>query len=224
MTLREIANEAREKVMYEWMERMKKQMETLTTILHEPRSERRGVHEKWVRSGGITPGHDNMMRGRTARRFGGDGGNSSLRGESHKGEDQSPGRQTFDNDDGVANAEERELRQHLHDVEQERDQIAARDPDCIVQLEEEVLRVAQIIDYMQGRSRAPGWRIMLDGESLLSVEIMRAVIPRNFRLPNLRYSGQTDSLVHIECFNDITGVQELSQAQRCRVFPLSLEG
>ena len=89
----------------------------------------------------------------------------------------------------MANAEETELRQHLLDVEQERDQVAARDPGRAVQLEEEVRRLAQIIDDMQGRSRAPGWRIMLDGESPLAAEIMRAVIPRDFRLPDLRYSG-----------------------------------
>ena len=192
--------------MYEQMERMEKQMETLTTILHELGSERRGVQEEGVRSGGVTPGHNNMMRDQTTRRFSGEGGNSFLRGESHRGEDQSPGRQIFDNDDGVANAEERELRQHLHDVEQERDQVTACDPSRVVQLEEEVRRLAQIIDDMQGRSRAPGWRIMMHGESPLSAEIMRAVIPRNFRLPDLRYSGRTDPLVHIECFNDITGV------------------
>ena len=43
VTLRDIANEAREKAMYERMERMEKhmekQMETLTTILHELRNE-----------------------------------------------------------------------------------------------------------------------------------------------------------------------------------------
>ena len=65
---------------------------------------------------------------------------------------------------------------------------------------------------------------MLDGESPLSAEIMRAVILRDFRLSDFRYSGRTNPLVHIERFNDITGVQELSQAQRCRVFPLSLAG
>ena len=59
---------------------------------------------------------------------------------------------------------------------------------------------------------------------MLSTEIMRGVILRDFRLPYLRYSGRTDPLVHIERFNDITGVQGLSQAQRCRVFPLSLDG
>ena len=122
------------------------------------------------------------------------------------------------------NAEETELRQHLHDVERERDQAAARDPGRAGQLEEEVRRLAQIIDDMQGRNKAPGWRIMLDGESPLAVEIMRAIIPRDFRLPDLRYSGRTDPLVHIERFNDITGVQGLSQSQRCRVFLLSLEG
>ena len=53
-------------------------METLTTILHELRSERRGIHEEGVRNGGMAPGHDDMMRGQTTRRFGGEGGNSSL--------------------------------------------------------------------------------------------------------------------------------------------------
>ncbi|KAK9180622.1 hypothetical protein WN944_023755 [Citrus x changshan-huyou] len=41
ITLREIANEARERMMQERMERMEKQMETLTAILHELRDERR---------------------------------------------------------------------------------------------------------------------------------------------------------------------------------------
>ena len=41
VTLREIASEAREKAMFDRMERMEKQMETLTTILHELRSDRR---------------------------------------------------------------------------------------------------------------------------------------------------------------------------------------
>ena len=87
MTLREIANEARETAMYDRMEQMEKHMETLTTILHELGSERRGIHEEGVKSGGMAPRHDDMMRGRTTRRFGGEGGNSSLRGEVHRGED-----------------------------------------------------------------------------------------------------------------------------------------
>ena len=95
VTLREIANKAREKVMYERMEHMKKQMETLTTILHELRSARRGVHEEGVRSGGMALGHDNIMRGWATRRFGGERGNSSLRREIHREEDQSPGRHIF---------------------------------------------------------------------------------------------------------------------------------
>ena len=73
--------------MYDLMERMKKHMETLTTVLHELRSERRGIHKEGVRSGGMASGYDDMMRSRTTRRFGGEGGNSSLRGEVHRGED-----------------------------------------------------------------------------------------------------------------------------------------
>ncbi|KAH9672846.1 putative LRR receptor-like serine/threonine-protein kinase [Citrus sinensis] len=182
------------------------------------------ILEERVRGDGVAPGPDNTRRSQTIGRFGEERGNIPQRGEFHREEEQSPARQIFDEDDGVANAKETVLRQHLHDVEQERDQVAAHDPGRAVQLEEEVRRLAQIIDDMQGRSRAPGWRIMLDGESPLAAEIMRAVISRDFRLPDLRYSGRTDPLVHIERFNDITGVQELSQSQRCRVFPLSLEG
>ena len=64
---------------------------------------------------------------------------------------------------------------------------------------------------------------MLDEESPLSAEIMSTVISREFRLSDLRYSGRIDPLVHIERVNDITVVHRLSQAQRCRVFPLSLK-
>ena len=52
VTLREIASEAREKAMFDRMERMEKQMETLTTILHELRSERRVTQEERMRVGG----------------------------------------------------------------------------------------------------------------------------------------------------------------------------
>ena len=63
----------------------------------------------------MTPEHvdrrnnDNLMRSQTIRRFDGEVGNLSLRGESHERGDQSPGRQVFDNDDGVVNADEKEL-------------------------------------------------------------------------------------------------------------------
>ena len=65
---------------------------------------------------------------------------------------------------------------------------------------------------------------MLNSESPLSAEIMSAVVSRDFCFPDLKYAGRTDPLVHIERFNDITGVQGLFQAQRYIVFPLTLEG
>lgn len=49
VTLREIDNEAQEKAMYERMEWMEKKMETLTTILHELRSEQRGIQKEMMR-------------------------------------------------------------------------------------------------------------------------------------------------------------------------------
>ncbi|XP_052295858.1 uncharacterized protein LOC127901870 [Citrus sinensis] len=203
-------------------------METLTTILHELRSERRVIQEGRVRGGGVAPGPDGAGRSQTTGRLGGERGNVPLRGEFHRERERSPARQTCDADDGVVNAEETELRQHLQDVEQERDQVAARDPGRAGQLEEEVRRLAQIIDDMQGRNRAPSWRIMLDGESPLAAEIMRrAVIPRDFRLPNLRYSGRTDPLMHIERFNDITGAKrdiEIEEEKAARIKTDQLEG
>ena len=121
VTLREITSEAREKAMFDRMERMEKQMETLTTILHELRSERSIIQEGRVRGGGVAPGPDSAGRSQTTGRFGGERGNVPLRGEFHREREQSPARQTGDEDDGVVNAEETELRQHLHDVEQEWD-------------------------------------------------------------------------------------------------------
>lgn len=41
ITLREITNEAWERAMYKWMKRIERQIETLTTILHELRNEQR---------------------------------------------------------------------------------------------------------------------------------------------------------------------------------------
>ena len=111
----------------------------------------------------------------------------------------------------------------MHNAELERDQIATRDPDRAVVLEGDVRRLAQVMEEIQDKRKPPSWRIMLDEESLLSTEIMGTVIPRDFRFPDLKYSGRSDPLVHIERFN-VTGVQGLTPAQRCRVFPLIVEG
>lgn len=65
--------------------------------------------------------------------------------------------------------------------------------------------MAEAIDELQGRQKAPSWRIMLDNESPLSKEIMNIVIPRDFRFPDLKYLGRSNPSVHVECFNDMTG-------------------
>ena len=92
VTLREIASEAWEKAMFDRMERMEKQMETLTTILHELRSERRVTQEERVRGGGVAPDPGSTRRSQTTGRLGGERGNIPLRGEFHREEDQSPAR------------------------------------------------------------------------------------------------------------------------------------
>ena len=85
-------------------------------------------------------------------------------------------------------------------------------------------RLTQVMEEIQGKRKPPSWRIMLDEKSPLSVEIMGIVIPRDFYFSDLKYSERNNPLVHIERFNDMTGVQGLTPAQRCRVFPLTLEG
>lgn len=64
---------------------------------------------------------------------------------------------------------------------------------------------------------------MLDNKSRLLVEIISTIIPMDFHFPDLKFSGKNDPLVHIEHFNDMTGVQGLTQAQKCRAFLLTLE-
>lgn len=55
ITLMEIANEARERAMDERIERMEKQMETLTAILHKLRNEQRGIpgRNMWGSTSGV---------------------------------------------------------------------------------------------------------------------------------------------------------------------------
>lgn len=64
-------------------------------------------------------------------------------------------------------------------------------------MEGEVRRLAQVIDQMQGRRKPLSWRIMLDNEYLLSVEIMGTMIPIDFHFSDLKYSRKSDPLVHI---------------------------
>lgn len=75
---------------------------------------------------------------------------------------------------------------------------------------------------MQGMRKPPSWRIMLDDESPFSAKIMGTIILRDFRFSNIKYSGMSDPLVHIELFNDMTGMEGLTHEQRCRAFLLAL--
>lgn len=65
---------------------------------------------------------------------------------------------------------------------------------------------------------------MLDNEFPFSIEIMSATIPRDLHFPNFKFYEKSDLLMHIEYSNDMTRVQRLTETQRCRVFPLALEG
>ena len=70
-----------------------------------------------MRGGGGAPGLDSTRRSQTTGGYGGERNNVPLRGEFHREREQSPARQISDEADGVVNAEETELRQHLHDVQ-----------------------------------------------------------------------------------------------------------
>lgn len=54
-----------------------------------------------------------------------------------------------------------------------------------MELEGEVRRMAQAIDELQRRWKAPSWRIMLDNESPFSEEIMNTVTARKSQLDDL---------------------------------------
>ena len=151
ITLQEITNEARERMIQERMERMEKQMETLTAILHKLRDERRSdcettaVRDEVVaepslrrrRIEEIPPLGDQPYGMHSHRSVG-----QISRERVDEGIDQSrPGRVLGVDSRGV-NGEESELRQQLHNAEQERDQVAARDPDRALELEGEVRRLA----------------------------------------------------------------------------------
>lgn len=59
---------------------------------------------------------------------------------------------------------------------------------------------------------------MPDYESTLSAELMNIIISRHFRFSNVRYSSRSNTLMHIEQFNEMTRIQGLTSLQMCRVF------
>lgn len=164
ITLREIANEARERMMQERMEQMEKQIETLTTILHELRDERRRDCETVaVRDEAITEPslwrhrieeipplgeqpywvHPHRSAGRIPREC------------VDEGRYQSRSGRVLGVDSRGVNVEESELRQRLHNAEQERDHVIARDPDHTLELEGEVRRLVQVMYEIQGKRKPP---------------------------------------------------------------------
>ena len=190
-------------------------METLTTILHEMNDEQRKDYK-------TTAGRDEATSKPNHRRhrnkevpplgeqpYGIHPYRSAVQipGEHmDEGRDQSRSGRVLGNDNRGTNVEENELRQRLHNIEWERDLVAACDPNRALELKGKVRRLAHVIDEMQGKRKPPSWRIKLDDESPFLAEIMGTVIPRDFRFPDLKYSEKSDPLVHIKRFNDITGV------------------
>lgn len=89
ITMREIANKVWKRAMYEQMERMKRQMETLTTILHKPRNEQRMACDANVIRDGIATEPDNK-RNR-------DEGIPSVRGQIYRKRNSGVGNQPWEN-------------------------------------------------------------------------------------------------------------------------------
>lgn len=136
---------------------MKRQMETLTTILHEPMNEQRMACDANVIRDGIATEPDNQrnrdegipsVRGQIYRKRNSGVGNQPLGEHDHEMRGQFCSRQNLGNDNRGVNAEESELRQHQYNIEQERDQVAARDLGRAMELEGEVWRLAHIMDEM----------------------------------------------------------------------------
>lgn len=92
ITLIEIANEAKERAIHERIERMEKQMETLTTILHKLRNEQRGIpgRNMWGSTSGV--------------------GDKFSREFNHVTWNQFARQQNAGNGDRMAHVEEKELR------------------------------------------------------------------------------------------------------------------
>ena len=67
-------------------------------------------------------------------------------------------------------------------------------------------------------------RLLLDDKSLLVRKVMAVTLPSKYVVPALVYEGKTNPNHHMEKFNKMTGIQGLNNFQRCRVFPLTLEG
>ena len=164
VTLREIANEAREKMMQDRLERMEKQMETLATILFELRDERRRDCETPV--GRDEVGAESSLRRRRVEEIpppadqpnGVHPHRSTGRVPGERVDEgryqPRPGRVLEVNGRG-ASVDEGELRQRLHNTELERDHITTRDPDRAAELEGEIRRQAQVMEEIQGKRKPP---------------------------------------------------------------------
>ena len=60
--------------------------------------------------------------------------------------------------------------------------------------------------------------LLLHNESPLVCEVMAVTLPPKYVVPALVYEGKTNPNHHVEKFNEMTGLQGLSDFQRCRVF------
>lgn len=188
------------------MKQIERYIGTLTTILRELREGQRSFGRRNLgenqdiskSSNRPNRGEKNLVMRNQLYAQQNPGVKSQYRGKQNQGAgNQFHGSQNLESTVRQVNIEERELRQHLHDIEQEFEQVSARNLSHAVELEAKVRRLAQIIDQMQGQRKPPSWRIILDNESPLSIEIIGTTIPRDFCFPNLRYSKKINPLVHI---------------------------
>lgn len=107
------------------------------------------------------------------------------------------------NANAEVNMEERELCQHLREVEQEREQVVEQNPSRARELEGEVQRLLQVIEVVQDRGRALSWRIMLDNNpcyqwKLYAQEISAFLISNTLKKV-IFWCTSNDSMTWLEC-------------------------
>ena len=111
-------------------------------------------------------------------------------------------------------------------MNQEREREELRDPQRANELEQRMLQFQKTLEALEAKTEGKKviGRLLLDDESALVPEVMTVTLPPKYVVPALVYKGKTDPNHHVEKFNEMTGIQGLNDFQRCRVFPLTLEG
>ncbi|KAI9157586.1 hypothetical protein LWI28_024744 [Acer negundo] len=92
------------------------------------------------------------------------------------------------------------------------------------QWKKQLSKIAKDLEELKKGKTSEEWDPLKKFYAPFSEEVRKAVLPKNLRMLQEKYSGLTDPRDHLELFYQQMEVQHASKIAMCRLFPMTFDG